>query len=195
MYSAIVLLMTLPGTWRVSDGSPVDFFTAVKEWTAAAMPELERVAGIYHATIAYQDLGEQVQDRSGIRTRMLLMNWIGKVLGGVSRESHRRGQPMLSALCVHADGTIGDGYRHAVIENYGRASVDLEMHAAEERLRCHQFFGARLPPGGGVPALTPQVAAQRAARTRRARSEQGRQPLCPTCNIALPASGLCDSCS
>src|SRR5258708_3494302 len=98
--------MTPPGTWQVSDGSPVGFPTALAAWTAASLLALERVARIYHAMITYQDLGDQVQDRSGIRTRMLLMNWIGQVLGGASRESHRKGQPMLSALCVHADGTI-----------------------------------------------------------------------------------------
>src|SRR5262249_23345239 len=120
-----------------------------------------------HGTITYQALAEQVQDEAGIRTRILMMNWIGKVLGSVARESHRRGQPLLSALCVHADGSIGDGYAEAVIENYGgQPPADLEIHAAEERLRCYQFFGATLPPGGGVPALTPQVAARRERKTR-----------------------------
>src|SRR5512142_1723319 len=71
------LTMTSPGTWRVSDGSPVHFADAVAAWTSAAIPALECVARIYHATITYLDLGEQVQEQSGIRTRMLLMNWIG----------------------------------------------------------------------------------------------------------------------
>src|SRR6185437_8999892 len=100
--------MATSGTWRVSDESHVDFMAALAAWTAAAIPELEHVARIYHATITYHDLGELVQDRSGIRTRMLLMNWIGKVLGGAARESHSRGRPLLSSLCIHSDGTIGD---------------------------------------------------------------------------------------
>jgi hypothetical protein len=184
--------MATPGTWRVNDGSRADFSAALAAWTAAAIPELERVARIYHATITYQDLGELVQNRSGIRTRMLLTYWIGKVLGGAALESHHRGQPLLSSLCVHGDGTIGDGYAEAVIENYGFTPADLEMHAAEERLRCYQFFGADLPPGGGLPALTPQVAARRAWAARQRPQPQN---LCPSCHIALPVSGICDDCS
>jgi hypothetical protein len=150
--------MGTPGTYRASDGSRVEFAAALAAWTAAAVPVLERVARTYHATISYKELGEEVQQVTGIRTRVLLMNWIGQVLGGVSRISHRRGQPMLSALCVHADGTVGDGYGQAILDNYGGPLPDdLDMHAAEERLRCHRSFGADLPPGGGRPALTPQV--------------------------------------
>lgn len=185
--------MATPGTWRVSDGSPVEFSVALAAWTAASIPELESVARIYHATVTYQDLGERVQERTGIRTRMLLPNWIGKVLGGASRESHRRGQPLVSSLCVHGDdGTVGDGYAEAVLENYGSVPTDIEMHAAEERLRCHQFFGADLPPGGSVPALTSQVAARRAWV---ARQQPRPQNLCSSCHIALPLSGICDNCS
>jgi hypothetical protein len=99
---------------------------------------------------------------------------------------------LLSSLCVHGDGTIGDGYAEAVIENYGFAPADIEMHAAEERLRCYQFFGADLPPGGGVPALTPQVAARRAWAAGQRPQPQN---LCPSCHIALPVSGICDDCS
>ncbi|MBV9449982.1 MAG: hypothetical protein JO345_29240 [Streptosporangiaceae bacterium] len=168
---------------------------ALQSWTAAAGPILERVAGIYHATITYLELGEQVQDRSGIRTRMLLMNWIGSVLGGVSRHAHTNGQPLLSALCVRADGTIGDGYAIAVRENYGQQPEDLEMHAAPERLRCYQFFGAALPQGGGIPALTPQVAARRAARAARTLPDLPSKPSCPSCYLTLPVTGVCDNCS
>jgi hypothetical protein len=59
---------------------------------------LERVARTYHATISYKELGDKVQHVTGIHTRVLLMNSIGQVRGDVSRISHRRGQPMLSAL-------------------------------------------------------------------------------------------------
>jgi len=185
-----------PGIYRADDGSQVEFWTAIRAWTAAAVQVLERIARIYHGTITYQDLAGQVQDEAGIKTRMLMMNWIGKVLGGVARESHRRGQPLLSALCVHSDGTIGGGYAEAVVENYGGPPpADLEMHAAEERLRCYQFFGASLPAGGGVPALTHQVAARRAWIARQATPAPAADRFCPACNLALPVSGVCDNCS
>jgi hypothetical protein len=83
-----------------------------------------------------------------------------------------------------------------VIENYGSAPADIEMHAAEERLRCYQFFGADLLPGGGVPALTAQVAEHRARAAKQRRPPpQQQQTLCPSCHIALPLSGVCDNCS
>jgi hypothetical protein len=147
--------MTPPGTCRTSDGSAVEFSAAIDAWTAAAIPVLEQVARSYHATISYKDLGEQVQGTAGIRTRVLLMNWIGQVLGGVARHSHQRGTPLLSCLCVHADGTVGEGYGQAILDNFGDPLPgDLDMHAAVERLRCYQHFGARLPVDGGQPALT-----------------------------------------
>lgn len=193
--SGIVTEVESPGTYRISDGSRVEFSAAVAAWTTAALPVLERVARTYHATITYQELGEEVQQITGIHTRMLLMHWIGQVLGGASRESHRRGQPMLSALCVHSDGTVGIGYSQAIMDNYGGPlPADLDMHAAEERLRCYQYFGANLPPGGGKPALTPQVAARRVWLTRQARGATPDQPYCPICNLMLPVSGICDNC-
>lgn len=137
-----------------------------------------------------------MQEATGIHTRVLLMNWIGQVLGGASRESHRRGQPMLSALCVHSDGTVGVGYGQAIMDNYGgQLPSDLDRHAAEERLRCYQYFGADLPPGGGKSALTRQVAARRAwLLVQQARADTPDQPCCPTCNLTLPISGICDNC-
>ena len=35
------------------------------------------------------------------------------------------------------------------VSDGGPLPGDLDMHAAEERLRCYQSFGADLPPGGG----------------------------------------------
>ena len=193
--SGIVAGMETPGTFRAADGSGVEFAAAQAAWTKAAVLVLERIARTYHATISYKELGDEVQQVTGIHTRVLLMNWIGPVLGGVSRISHARGQPMLSALCVHSDGTVGEGYAQAILDNYGGpAPDDLDMHAAEERLRCYQSFGAQLPPDGGRPALTPQVAARRAWLTRQSKAETP-PTLCPSCNLALPVSGICDNCA
>ncbi len=187
--------MIEPGTYREIDHSPVDFATAVAAWIVAARPALLRTAGTYRVTISYKELAEEVQVVSGIRTKMLPWHWIGRVLGGVARECHQRGEPMLSALCVHEDGTIGEGYGKAIVENQGPpVPDDLDMHAAVERLNCHRFFGAPLPPDGGTPALTPQVARKRnQARVRK--GVQSVRPVCPTCHLMLPLSGQCDNCS
>lgn len=188
--------MRTPGTYRVADGSYVDYSAAIAAWTAAALPVLERVAGTYQATISYQQLADEVQGATGIHTRVLPMNWLGQVLAGASRESHRRGQPMLSALCVHSDGTVGDGYGQAISENYGcEPPRDLDMHAARERFRCYQLCGAVLPAGGGEPALTAQVASRRAWAAERRRADVSSQRYCPGCYLTLPISGNCEYCA
>lgn len=189
--------MSKPGTYRVSDESPVDFATAIEAWTTAARTALERAARKYRATISYKDLAEEVQERSGIRTLMLPWHWIGRVLGGVARECHAGGEPLLSALCVHADGTVGVGYGKAIAENYGgEMPEDLDMHAAIERFRCYQQFGAELPADGGSPALTAQVAARRnRVRTQAANGREVHRAVCPSCHLLLPMSGQCDTCS
>ena len=40
----------------------------------------------------------------------MIRYWVVGVLGMVATDCYARGEPILSALCVHADGTIGPGY-------------------------------------------------------------------------------------
>ena len=103
---------------------------------------------------------------------------------------------MLSALCVHSDGTVGDGYGQAISENYGcEPPRDLDMHAARERFRCYQLCGAILPASGGEPALTSQVASRRAWAAERRRADVSSQQYCPGCYLTLPISGNCEYCA
>jgi hypothetical protein len=123
------------------------------------------------------------------------MNWIGGVLEQVALGCYSRGEPLLSALCVHSDGTVGEGYGHAIADTYGGdVPTDLDMHAAAERLKCYVRFGAEVPVGGGAPALTPQVAAKRAQAKRKMAADRPRK-VCPTCHLELPLTGQCDNCS
>jgi hypothetical protein len=171
---------------------------ALAAWVVEARPALERTARIYHATITYKELSEEVQSAAGIRTRRLLQYWIGDVLGTVARNCHESGEPLLSALCVRSDGSVGPGYAIAVAENFaGEQPDDLDMHAAEERLRCYRFFGADLPSDGGVPVLTKQVVAARSLARRRVSAPLADEsrPICPNCFLMLPVSGQCDNCS
>ena len=115
---------------------------------------LERVAGTYNLYIEYKDLAETVQQDSGITTGVLVHHWIGSVLGAVARERRAPDEPMLSSLCVRADGTIGAGYGESVLEREGAVPEDLDLHAAAERLACYRYFGANLPENGGAPTLT-----------------------------------------
>jgi hypothetical protein len=108
-------------TRRVSDGSLVDFKAAQRAWATSARPVLERVARTYNEYIVYQDLAEAVQEESGITIGVPFRHWIGSVLGAVARDQRAPDEPMLTCLCVHADGTVGSGYGEAVFERTGRS--------------------------------------------------------------------------
>jgi hypothetical protein len=184
-----------PGPYQESDGSPVTAEDANAAWIPLARQALEKVARVYPSVIDYGTLAEEVQSTSGIRTNQVLRHWIGDVLGAVTSDCSAKGEPLLSALCVRQDGSIGDGYGVALVETYGGvAPDDLELAAAEERLRCYQYFGATMPADGGRPTLTPTVAARRRVASRRAREDRVR-PSCPSCHIRLSASGECEYCN
>jgi hypothetical protein len=180
-------------------------------WALAARERLVETARVYHATIAYQELADFVQRRSLIRTTQLHMHWIGDVLGRVSEECARRGEPFLAALSVDARGHVGGGYVTAVEQLRGPLAVDPDEHAAHERLECYRHFGATLPEGGGEPAYvpapakpvrtataTPRVRASRAKPAARSATRPAveEKPLvvCPVHFTVLPASGVCDLC-
>lgn len=177
------------------DGASPTAQGAREAWASEAYAVLVDVARTYHAVITYKELAEEIQHRTGVRTKALLHNWIGSVLGRVVREAHRRGDPPLTALVVRTDdGMVGDGYKE-VLEVAGEPPVEdvseREQHAAGARLDCYRRFGATLPPGGGVPALAPRY--QAAIDRRRARTEKPAR-VCGSCFVQLPATGVCDSC-
>lgn len=180
-------------TRRVSDGSLVDWPDALDAWAAAARPVLERAATVYGSYLTYQQLAEAVQEEAGIETGVPFRHWVGTVLGAVARDPRSPDEPMLTALVVHADGTIGPGYAVPVEERDGMVPADLELHAAAERLACHRYFGADLPADGGKPIFTAQVSAKR-ERGRRAKKPAAKRAVCPTCFLEMPVSGVCDTC-
>jgi len=178
-----------PGTWRESDGSAVPWTEAKAAWASVAHPILSEIARDYGAWVTYKDLAERIQRATGIRTRSLLQNWIGEVLGDVARICAANGEPSLTSLVVHADQTIGEGYVYA-LEEFGRGiPEDLEQAAAEDRFECYRFFGAQIP-ADGKPMLTPLVRKGR----RRLTSSPPAPQYCPTCHLQLPRSGMCDNC-
>lgn len=184
------------GYWQESGGR-ISAEEAWNIWARHGYDILVAVAQSYHGLITYKELGEQVQASSGIRTSALLHNWIGSVLGRIVRESHRRGDPPLTALVVHTDdGKVGAGYKE-VLEVAGEPPVEDEMeretHAANARLTCYRHFDAvGLPPDGDRLALAPRL--EVAVPRQRARAPEPRRPLCPTCHLQLPATGTCDTC-
>lgn len=181
----------LPGIYRVADSSRVSQGDAIAAWVPLAHDALIERARTYHAVVTYKELSELVQDRTGIRTRQLLTNWIGKLLEEVAIIAKKNGEPPLTSLCVHQDGTIGEGYARAPKSVVDTPGEDIELYAAEHRLLCYRRYATDLPPDGGVPALTKAVAERRA---RKLSHEPVSPQVCPTCFMTLPATGACDFC-
>jgi hypothetical protein len=181
----------LPGTYRVADGTRVQFAEALAVWIPLAYDELVDTARRYNRYLTYLELSEHVQGRSGVRTRMLLTNWIGQLLERVAVRAKAAGEPPLTSLCVHQDGTIGPGYARAPKSVADSPGEDIEIYAAQHRLLCYRKYAIDLPADGGSPTLT------RAEQQRRARKAGRLAPpraLCTVHFTELPLSGRCAEC-
>jgi hypothetical protein len=198
--------------YRTDDSTEIDDEAAKEAWNRAARPVLVQVARRYGALTTPNDLAEEVQVLSGVRTRESVELWIDDVLDAVGVECLARGEPLLSAFCVGPDGRIGARYEKLAVGVDTTAAADVEMHAAKQRLDAHHYHGAIVPVDGGRPILPPQLAKLRASApkrstTARTRSTQTKAPtarkpkkpeikraVCPTCFLELPATGRCDNC-
>ena len=184
-----------PGTWREPDRhTAVPFPRALEEWTAAAIPVLEKVASRYGGYITYKDLAERLFEATGVRTQMRLSNWIGKPLGAVLWYCRERDLPGLSSLVVHSgDGMVGEGFNE-FLRTKGREPVEdpvrLEWVAAEERLNCYLHYCPDIPVGA-QPMLTRELAEKLERRV----PAPPPVPSCPTCGMQLPVTGQCDYCA
>jgi hypothetical protein len=180
-----------PGTFRLSDGSNVEFAQALELWMPLAYDALIETAPRYNRWTTYLQLTEHVQQVSGVRTRMLIGNWSGKLLERVAKLAADRGDVPLTSLCVHQDGTIGVGYMRAPKSVAVDPAVDVDELAAAHRLLCYKKYATDLPADGGKPALTPKVAE---ARARRRVQSRPAAKLCPKHFIELSATGECSLC-
>ena len=140
---------------------------------------LLEAAGRYRALVTYKQLATAVQEAAGITTTQPMHQWIGDVLGRVTDDCQSRGEPLLSSLCVSAQGSVGQGYADAVEHARGTRPSDPDDHAANERLSCYRHWEATgLPRDGGTPLRTahftpvrkaaPSKTAARAATPRKA---------------------------
>jgi len=186
-------LNDLPATGEWQEASEVGDPAAKAAWAEAARDELLEVAGQYQSVVTSKELAVAVQRRSGVRTKQRAHYWIGDILGRVAVECDRRGEPLLSALCVNAEGSVGDIYAATVLSIRGETLEDPDVSAAQERLACHRAFDADLPAEGGNAELTPRLAASR-ARARKVRLQERVAPTCPNCYTELPATGPCNYC-
>jgi hypothetical protein len=183
---------------------------SIATWSLAARGRLVEAAGTYRATVSSTELAEFVQERSLIHTNQQPRYWLGDVLGRVAEECVSRGEPILAALCIDAGGSVLPAYAAAVTALRGEAVDDPDEHASHERLDCHRYFRATLPPDGGEPVVTrrapvrrERVAATSTPRTPRttstprataARKEEKPVAFCPVHFTQLPATGVCDLC-
>jgi hypothetical protein len=172
---------------------PVSDESMRAQWAVAAREHLAEAAKQYGALVTFKELAEHVQATTGLRTRKLAHNWIGDVLNRVAVDSAARNEPLLSALCVNAAGSVGEGYAVTIKSVLGETPADGDDHAAQQRFECYKFFGATMPVGGGFPALSPKLTTAR-NRDAKARMLARPIPVCPNCQIAVPASGICDNC-
>ena len=178
--------------WR--EVSDVGMATARNEWAGAAREMLLVAAKKYQALVQHKDIATGVQKLTGIRTKQPTRQWIGGVLAEVSAESLRRGEPMLSALCVNPDESVFDGYAAIVGAATGTTPPDPDVHASHERLASYRHFDAAgLPAGGGSATIPSKLGAAR-ARARKAAIAERPINKCSICNLQTPANGICDTC-
>ena len=165
---------------------------AFAAWTPAAYEALLRTARRYRSVITYKEVAAAVQEASRITTNQRLDNWIGGLLEAVAVLAKERGEPPLTSLCVHQDGTIGPGYARAPKSTHDDPDADVDDLAAHHRLLCYRAYAEDLPRDGGEAALTPQIAA---ARARRKASEPAApRPVCPSHYLELSTTGVCAMC-
>src|SRR4051794_12869043 len=144
-----------PGTWH--DAAPTRkaaWHVAVDAWVRATEAILEGVAATYGGSITYEQLAQQLSDRTGYRTRMMLGHWIGQVLGPVQAATLTEGKPPLSALVVRAGtGGVGEGYiNHEHPEAFG-SFAERQHAAAADRLTCYRRYCDRVPVNA-APQMT-----------------------------------------
>jgi hypothetical protein len=201
------------------DASVIGSAAALAAWADAARAVLLEAAGRYRALVTYKQLTTAVQQSTGITTTLPMHQWIGDVLARVTDECQARGEPLLSALCVTLQGSVGQVYADAVEQSRGTRPSDPDEHAAHERLQCYRYWEATgLPRDGGTPLRTAHFKTvrrtaeskplPRASPPRRTPSPNPRPaaerpapkpapkpvPLCPRCFTQVPASGVCDYC-
>lgn len=163
------------GIWQATDHRPITAQEARREWALVAHDILEEVARRYGRTVAYADIGGEVQRRSGIATDLEFSNWLDDVLADVSERCNESGEPRLVAL----------------IDRPGIAQIS-GMPA--ERLACYEGYGAKIPAKKAPRKAARSRAATAGSPPKRIKVQERVRPICPQCFVELPATGICDTC-
>ncbi len=129
------------------------------------------------SVVQFGDFVDLVEARSGVPGTGHPM-WMHKVLQRVARICLKQGQPILSALCINADGTVAGGYAQA-LPSRGEG-IDVEQHAALERQRCYRHY--KNQPDNSVNRRGRQ-------RTPKQKKPSANSKQCPDCRKSVPADG------
>lgn len=167
----------MAGIWQATDHRPVSVAEAEREWTLRATEILSEVAGRYGRTIDYGDLGTEVQRRAGILTDMAFEIWLDDVLREVGRRCTEAGKPMLNLLVEDPDSKVDPLARSSIYEAYGA-----------------KMPGTKKSSTRGPRARSASSGEKKAPARRTVKPEERRRPVCPTCFVELPSTGVCDNC-
>ncbi len=203
-----------PGYWRETDGSAVAAHEAEAVWADHALDVLRDVASRFGDQIDYAELSQQVQERSGVHTRVQVLTWIGGVLRRVMQATRASGEPSLSVLVIpkRGDASAEAAWTTARMQCYRRYCADLPQDSpvlGVERSSAGTGVtgaaGTRAAGGAGGtrrPAPSTRRAGSRSGAsttrkspTRPAARQDAPPALCPRCFLALPATGVCDNCA
>lgn len=165
----------VPSIWQTSDHRPVSAAEAQLEWTLRATEILVEVAGRHGRSIEYADLGPEIQRRTGIMTDLPTPDWLDDVLAEVAQRCAEAGKPVLTMVVDDPDTPVSAAARASVYEAYGAKPL---RSRATSRIKS--------------PTRRPTTGATRSKRTITA--TQRRRPVCPTCFVELPVTGVCDDC-
>ncbi len=181
-------------------GDFVDQVSAVKVWAQAAHDILVELAAA-EGVIDPQGLARQVQKRSGVSTTQPASKWIGPLLGIVARQCHANDLPLLTAMVVKRDGTVGQAYDEILrFAKIPAVIGDREEHAAQQRAAAYaRWRGAAVAPAPVsatkvVVGRTAKAKAVKAAPARPAKPEPQQGQICPSCFMQMSLTGVCDNC-
>ncbi len=210
------------GFWHESTGIATSEAIALETWARAAHTILEETAASYHGVVREATLADRLQADTDVRTTRPHARWLAKVLLPLTHLHAREGYPPLTALVVDAGGRVGERYDdvlRAGDELPVTEATTREQHAARARLACYRWAGSA-PDDGGVPdglwrsaraARAPRATSTSTSSTSAAsRPRTPREPkpaarprvaatdrpvnVCPSCFMAIPATGVCDTC-
>lgn len=146
------------------DGTPISTTEANALRSRIAYDILRETATTWGGITTYGQLAAEIETRSGIADTQRRQWWISAVLDGAAKLAVEQDEPPVTALCVNAQGKIGDGYLHAPKIPSASTSPDAELSAAEDRLLCYERFAAPSEaPARRHAVLPPSVQLERRA--------------------------------